>query len=58
VSWVDLPSFASLSKIWPNFSNKVFFKLKLAAKNHLNQKCLPNLLFFIEKKKKKDWDDF
>ena len=25
VSWIDLPSFASLSKIWPNFSNKVFF---------------------------------
>ena len=25
VSWVDLPSFAISSKIWPNFSNKVFF---------------------------------
>ena len=25
VSWIDLPSFASSSKIWPNFSNKVFF---------------------------------
>ena len=24
VSWIDLPSFTSLSKIWPNFSNKVF----------------------------------
>jgi hypothetical protein len=25
VSWVDLPSYASSSKIWPNFNNKVFF---------------------------------
>ena len=25
VSWIDFPSFASWSKIWPNFSNKVFF---------------------------------
>ena len=25
VSWIDLPSFASSLKIWPNFSNKVFF---------------------------------
>ena len=25
VSWIDLPSFASSSKIWPNFSKKVFF---------------------------------
>ena len=25
VSWIDLSSFASSSKIWPNFSNKVFF---------------------------------
>ena len=25
VSWIDLPSFASSSKIWHNFSNKVFF---------------------------------
>ena len=24
VSWVDLPSLATSSKIWPNFSNKVF----------------------------------
>ena len=23
-SWIDLPSFASLLKIWPNFSNKSF----------------------------------
>ena len=25
VSWIDLPSFASLLKIWPYFSNKGFF---------------------------------
>ena len=46
VSWVDLPSFATLSNIEPNFSNKVFFfNLKLS-KNHRNKK----LLFFNEKK--------
>ena len=40
MSWVDLPSFATSSKIWPNFSNKVFLNLKLS-KNHLNKKCVP-----------------
>ena len=29
VSWVDLPSFATSSKIWPNFSKKVVKKLIL-----------------------------
>ena len=57
VSWVDLPSFATSSKIWPNFSNKVFLNLKLS-KNHLNKKCAPNLIFFNEKKIQIDLDDF
>ena len=57
VSWIDLPSFASSSKILPNFSNKVFFWLKLW-KSHLNKKCAPNLSFFNEKKIQKDSDDF
>jgi hypothetical protein len=57
VSWVDLPSFATSSKIWPNFSNKVFLHLKLS-KNHLNKKCAPNQLSFKEKKIQKDSDEF
>jgi hypothetical protein len=52
MSWVDLPSFATSSKIWPNFSNEVFFNLKLS-KNHINKICAPNLLFFNEKKIRK-----
>ena len=31
VSWIDLPSFASSSKIWPNFSN-IFSNLKFLKK--------------------------
>ena len=40
-SWFDLPSFATLSKIWSNFKCKVFLNLKLS-KNHLNKKCAQN----------------
>ena len=50
VSWIDLPSFASSSKIWPNFSNKVFFSWSYE-KVILTKKCVPNLSFFNEKKK-------
>ena len=49
VSWIDLPSFASSSKIWPNFINKVFFSWSYE-KVILTKKCAPNLLFFNEKK--------
>ena len=37
---------------------KKFFLIKVIKKNHLNKKCLPNLLFFNEKKNQKDSDDF
>jgi hypothetical protein len=57
VSWDDLPSFATSSKSWPNFSNKVILDLKLS-KNHFNKKCAPYLSFFHEKKIQKDSDDF
>ena len=33
VSWVDLPSFATLSKIWPKFNNKVFFNFEVIKKS-------------------------
>ena len=56
-SWVDLPSFATSSKIWPNFSNKVVEKLMLS-KSVNNKKCAPKLVFFNEKKIEKDSDDF
>ena len=55
--WVDLPSFATSSKIWPNFSNKVVEKLMLS-KSVNNKKCAPKLVFFNEKKIEKDSDDF
>jgi len=48
VSWIDLPSFASSSKIWPNFSNKVFFSWSY-------EKVI---LTKNEKKIRKDSDDF
>ena len=51
-SWVDLPSFATLSKIWPNFKCKLILNSKLS-KSHLNKKCTPNLIFFHEKKIRK-----
>ena len=47
-----LPSFATLSKIGPDFSNKKVLKLKLP-KNNFNKKCAPKLLFFNEKKIRK-----
>ena len=56
-SWVDLPSFATSSKIWPNFSNKVVEKLMLS-KSVNNKKCAPKLIFFNEKKIEKDSDNF
>ena len=55
--WVDLPSFATSSKIWPNFSNKVVEKLMLS-KSVNNKKCAPKLVFYNEKKIEKDSDDF
>ena len=44
-----MPSFAALSKIKHDFSNKVVLKLKLQ-KNYFNIKCAPEFLFFLEKK--------
>ena len=55
--WVDLPSFANSSKIWPNISNKVVEKLMLS-KSVNNKKCAPKLVFFNEKKIEKVSDDF
>ena len=52
-----MPSFAALSKIQPDFSNKRILKLKLP-KKHFNKKCAPKLLFFYEKKNQEDFDDF
>ena len=57
MSWVDLPSFATSSKIWPNFSNKVVEKLMLS-KSVNNKKFAPKLVFFNEKKIEKYSDDF
>jgi hypothetical protein len=57
VPWVDFPSFATSSKIWPNFCNKVVEKLMLS-KSVNNKKCAPKLVFFNEKKIEKDSDDF
>ena len=57
VSWIDLPSFATSSKIWPNFSNKVVEKLILS-KNANNKLCASKFVFFNEKKIEKDSDDF
>ena len=57
MSWIDLPGFASSSKIWPNFSNKVVEKLMLS-KSVNSEKCAPKLVFFNEKKIEKDSDDF
>ena len=56
-SWVDLPSFATSSKIWPNFSNKVVKKLILS-KNANNKRCASKFVFFNEKKIENDSDDF
>ena len=56
-SWVDLPSFATSSKIWPNFSNKVI-KKTILSKNANNKKCSSKFVFFNEKKIEKDLDDF
>ena len=57
VFWIDLPSFASLSKIWPNFNNKVFFswsyKKIMLAKNV----CL-TYYSSMKKKIQRDSDDF
>ena len=57
MSWVDLPSFATLSKIWPNFSNKVVKKLILS-KNANIKNCASKFVLLNEKKIKKDSDDF
>ena len=51
------PSTDSLSKIGHHLSNKVVLKLKLA-KNAFYKKGAPKLIFFNEKKKWKDLDDF
>ena len=48
-AWIDLPSFATSSKIWPNFSNKVIKKLILS-KHANNKKCASKFVFFNEKK--------
>jgi hypothetical protein len=52
-----LPSFATLSKIWPNFSNKVVKKL-ISSKNANNKNCASKFVFFNEKKIEKVSDDF
>ena len=39
VPWVDLPSFATSSKIWPNFSNKVVEKLMLSKSVNNKKMC-------------------
>ena len=57
MSCVDLSSFATLSKIWPYFSNKVVKKLILS-NNANNKKCVSKFVFFNEKKIEKDSDDF
>ena len=44
-----LSCFATSSKIGPDFSNIVFFKLNLQ-KNNSYKKCAPKLLFFNKKK--------
>jgi hypothetical protein len=49
VSRVALPSFATLSKIGPDFSKKVVLKFNLL-KNYFSKKCAPHFLFFNEKK--------
>ena len=56
-SWVDLPRFATSSKIWPNFSNKLVEKLILSKSVNI-KKCAPKLVFFNEKKIEKDSDGF
>ena len=48
----DLPTFPALSKIGPDFSNKVVLELKLP-KNHFSKKCAPKLLLFYAKKIRK-----
>ena len=55
--WVDLPSFATPSKIWPNFSNKLVEKLMLSNSVN-NKKCASKFVFFNKKKIEKDSDDF
>ena len=57
VSLVDLPCFATSSKIWPNFINKVVEKL-ISSKNANNKKCASKFVFFNEKKNEKESDDF
>ena len=47
-----LPSFATSSKIGPDFSNKKVLKFKLP-KNNFNKKYAPKLLFFNEIKIRK-----
>ena len=51
-----LPSFATSSKIEPDFSKKSYFKIEVTKKN-FNKKCAPKLLFF-NKKNQKYLDDF
>ena len=57
MSWVDLPSFATSSKIGPNFSNKVVEKLILS-KNANNKNCESKFVNFNEKNIEKDSDGF
>ena len=44
-----MPSFETLSKIEPDYSDKKILKLKLL-KNHFYKKCVPKLFFFNGKK--------
>ena len=53
---LHMPSFATLSKIGPDFCKKVVFKLRLQ-KTHFNKKSASKLVFFNEKKSKR-FDDF
>ena len=57
VSWIDLPSFASSSKIWPNFSNKVFFSWSYE-KVILTKNVRLTYYSSMKKKIQKDSDDF
>ena len=57
VSWIDLPSFASSLKIWPKFSNKVFFSWSYE-KVILTKNVRITYYSSMKKKIQKDSDDF
>ena len=54
VSWVDLPSIASSSKIWPNFSKKVV-KNWFYQKMPITKNVLPNVYSSMKKQLRKIW---